>query len=179
MKVALSTVLSHGIKHKDDKEEAKIAREEDDEDKELGQSNDHDEEFSKQAAILVRERQAVSHCFNLETLLRKRLSTDDLNKMIASFKGIQNRVRIIDQMCQLKTQQEATVPVGPMAKYKTGVDWLKGRQSPVFGGIFEWNVILHLVSNEHKLRKAVCGCCQLEIQWRACKLENVQRLLLY
>ena len=106
---------------------------------------------------LVKRRQAVSHPFNLEKLLRTSFQPAEITRLKDRFQALSSRTPLREQILK-----NVTVP-GAMDQYASGFDWLSQREEAVFGGMFDWNGLLQLISNEVHIT-GNCAACEKPVE---------------
>lgn len=107
-----------------------------------------------QYAGFMRLRQAVSHPFNLEKLLRTQITTKEIRQVKARFGESATNASILDQMMANEKNE------GGFEGYQAGLNFLRQRKEPVFGGKFEWNATLDMFQQELEAQNSTCSSCE-------------------
>ncbi|RDA93955.1 hypothetical protein CP533_5031 [Ophiocordyceps camponoti-saundersi (nom. inval.)] len=103
-------------------------------------------------------REASSHFFNLEKWLRKSARVNTIQELKRALCAIDFAPTILDYA----TKNE--VDGNHLAGYEKGVARMREHKEAVFGGKFEWELILDTVELEVSLRDAECGGCKDPVQ---------------
>ncbi|KAJ4857177.1 type III restriction enzyme, res subunit domain-containing protein [Trichoderma breve] len=104
-------------------------------------------------ASQVRKRQAISHSFCIERLLRRSFELEDLNVLMDALENVQSKQTIIEQIRSNIGEDS------DMLRYQTGLEILQQREEPMFGKYFDMTELLKLVSAENALRSSDCLLC--------------------
>ena len=109
-----------------------------------------------QCAKLIRLRQATSHAFNLEKMLRTNMTPKNTQRIKRFLNLSSSKTSILDQMLSHEKGRSS------FEAYAAGLKLLRDRKEPVFGGIFDWNGMLDLIENEQKVRHVTCSGCKFQ-----------------
>ncbi|EHK20841.1 uncharacterized protein TRIVIDRAFT_123065, partial [Trichoderma virens Gv29-8] len=105
-------------------------------------------------ASQVRKRQAISHPFCIERLLRRSFEEEDLKELIDALEKLPSKQTIIQQI-RLKMGKDCD-----MLRYETGLKLLEQREEAMFGKSFDMKTLLKLARCESSLRGNNCLLCQ-------------------
>ncbi|KAJ6444948.1 putative ATP-dependent helicase [Purpureocillium lavendulum] len=121
-----------------------------------------------QRALLVKLRQAYSHCFTLERILRTQFSVKHIeslkNKEKSSELGSQS---IIDQWASSSRPSDEA---SGLDEYQPGILKLQKFCQPVFGGKLRWGDRLDLFQNELRVQGVNCSVCDAKTPTRPVRL---------
>lgn len=101
----------------------------------------------------VRHRQAISHVFCIERLLRQKFSSEELGELNDSLKRFGNKQTILEQM---QVGMEAD---GEILKFRKGLEILQERKETFFGKYFDMKPLLNILGEECNARGATCLLC--------------------
>ncbi|PNP59013.1 hypothetical protein THARTR1_01261 [Trichoderma harzianum] len=104
-------------------------------------------------ASQVRKRQAISHSFCIERLLRRSFEPEDLKVLMDALEKVQSEQTIIGQI-RSNIGEDCD-----MWRYQTGMEILQQREEPMFGKYFDMTALLKLVRAESQLRSNNCLLC--------------------
>lgn len=128
--------------------------------KEKGKKKAKDAQFAAQSASCrlghasqVRKRQAISHSFCIERLLRHTFELEDLKVLMDALENVQSKQTIIEQIRSNIGEDS------DMLRYQTGLEILQQQEEPMFGKYFDMTALLKLVRAENELRSSNCLLC--------------------
>lgn len=104
-------------------------------------------------ASQVRKRQAISHSFCIERLLRRSFELEDLQELMDALEKVGSKQTILEQICSNIGED------CDMLRYRTGMEILQKREEPMFGKYFDMTTLLKLVAAESALRNSNCLLC--------------------
>lgn len=104
-------------------------------------------------ASQVRKRQAISHSFCIERLLRCSFELNDLKVLMDALEKVQSQQTIIEQI-RSNIGEDCD-----MLRYQTGLEILQQREEPMFGKYFDMTTLLTLAMAESSLRSSDCLLC--------------------
>ncbi|UKZ82626.1 hypothetical protein TrVFT333_010419 [Trichoderma virens FT-333] len=102
-------------------------------------------------ASQVRKRQAISHPFCIERLLRRSFEEEDLKELIDALEKLPSKQTIIQQI-RLKMGKDCD-----MLRYETGLKLLEQREEAMFGKSFDMKTLLKLARADKENRRANKG----------------------
>ncbi|RDA89372.1 hypothetical protein CP532_6129 [Ophiocordyceps camponoti-leonardi (nom. inval.)] len=102
-------------------------------------------------------REASSHFFNLEKWLRKSAHAETIQDLKVALGAIASAPTMLDHATG------NSIEGNYLAGYEKGVALMKQHKQAVFGGKFEWELILDLVDQEVSMRGAKCGGCKEQV----------------
>ncbi|KAL7800231.1 P-loop containing nucleoside triphosphate hydrolase protein [Trichoderma ceciliae] len=105
-------------------------------------------------ASQVRKRQAISHVFCIERLLRHSFEQEDLEALLSGLKQVAMKRTILEQIQMNMGQDDGIV------RYHIGMQLLQQRKETVFGKHFDMTRLLNLTIQESMLREITCGLCR-------------------
>ncbi|KND87205.1 putative ATP-dependent helicase [Tolypocladium ophioglossoides CBS 100239] len=120
------------------------------------QGNDEKIVTKLQYAMFMKLRQLISHPFNLEKLLRTTITTKEIHELKAKFGESGANDSILDQMMAREKNELGL----ELEEYQTGLNFLRKRKEPVFGGKFEWNAMLDMFGHELEAQNFACCSCK-------------------
>ncbi|KAM4058895.1 type III restriction enzyme, res subunit [Hirsutella rhossiliensis] len=104
--------------------------------------------------MLTKLREAASHVFNLEKLLRGSMDIETVRRLKAGSGENSPKKPVLDQIMSSDDGKKC------LEGFETGVARLRELQEPVFGGEFEWGALLDRVLNEQKVKGLTCSHCE-------------------
>ncbi|KAL9468446.1 hypothetical protein ACSS6W_010140 [Trichoderma asperelloides] len=106
-----------------------------------------------EATKQLRIRQALSHPYCLENFLMgsEYLDGQEVRELVLGLEEIRGKKSIIEQ---LEADDGWKASLG---QYDVGIDALKDRDEPFFGGVFDMSKILDMVLLQHALQESECG----------------------
>ncbi|KAL7961250.1 SNF2 family N-terminal domain-containing protein [Trichoderma compactum] len=104
-------------------------------------------------ASQVRKRQAISHSFCIERLLRRSFELEDLKVLMDALEKMQSQQTILEQIRSNIGEDS------DMLRYQKGLEILQQREEPMFGKYFDMTALLKLVRAESQLRSSNCLLC--------------------
>lgn len=104
-------------------------------------------------ASLMRKRQAISHPFCIERLLRHSLEPQELAELIEALKQVPAKQTIIEQIHANDRTDDG------IAAFEKGLQILQQREEPMFGKYFDMGKLLDLAKNERALSGITCLLC--------------------
>lgn len=102
----------------------------------------------------VRKRQAISHVFCIEPLLRRSFSASEVAELSDRLEELQNKRTILEQM-QVNAKQNRGI-----AQYEVGLKILQQQEENFFGKYFDMEKLLDIVGDESIVRGATCPLCR-------------------
>ena len=105
-------------------------------------------------ASQVRKRQAISHPFWIERLLRGSFEPQDLEDLMDALNQVGSKQTIIQQ---IRSKMEDGCD---MSRYETGLQLLQQRDEVMFGKYFDMKTLLTLARCESSLRGNDCLFCE-------------------
>jgi hypothetical protein len=106
-------------------------------------------------AKYTRLRQAVSHPFCLERLLRQTLDVDEVEIMRENLEKVRGKEKIIEQLRRFSLSD----PSG-LAMFDSGLDALARFDDTCLGGHFDLDPFLRIIENELRMKSKVCPICE-------------------
>lgn len=106
-----------------------------------------------EATKQLRIRQALSHPYCLENFLMgsEYLNGKEVKELVSKLQEIRDKKSIIEQ---LEADDGWKANLG---EYDVGIDALKDRDEPFFGGIFDMSKLLDMVLLQHAVQESECG----------------------
>ncbi|KKP06853.1 hypothetical protein THAR02_01050 [Trichoderma harzianum] len=105
-------------------------------------------------ASQVRKRQAISHVFCIEPLLRRSFSTCEVAELCNRLEELGNKRTILEQM-QVNAKQNPGI-----AQYEVGLKILQQQEENFFGKYFDIEKLLDILGDETLVRDATCPVCK-------------------
>lgn len=105
-------------------------------------------------ASQVRKRQAISHVFCIEPLLRRSFSTCEVAELCDRLEELGNKRTILEQM-QANAKQNRGI-----AQYEVGLKILQQQEENFFGKYFDIEKLLDILGDETMVRDATCPVCK-------------------
>ncbi|KAF7563350.1 hypothetical protein G7046_g764 [Stylonectria norvegica] len=112
------------------------------------------EEGKLQQSRCTHLRQALSHPFNLEKMLQGSISRSDIETMGESLRSVEKPIPIREVLRQGSTGSD------DLSKYSKGFERMAEFGMGVFGGQFNMDFLLELVSNEREVKDLTCRICK-------------------
>jgi hypothetical protein len=106
-------------------------------------------------AKYTRLRQAVSHPFCLERLLRQTLEVDEVEILREKLAKIRGKEQIVEQLRKFSLSD----PSG-LAMFDSGLDALAGFDDSCLGGHFDVDHLLRIIENELRIKSKMCPICR-------------------
>lgn len=97
--------------------------------------------------------QAVSHSFNLERMIRRFFTVDELQKLKQELSNEGNKQTLLEHL-----RNNAKDSNGVLS-FQAGLKTLAKFRKPAFGGLFNMDRVLELVINELRTYDTSCGIC--------------------
>lgn len=107
-------------------------------------------------ASQVRKRQAISHVFCIERLLRHSFSTEELADLSSSLMGLKSKRTILEQIQVIAKRDRG------IALYQVGLQILQEQEENFFGKYFDMEPLLDILGEESMVRDATCPLCGKE-----------------
>ncbi|KAL6826448.1 SNF2 family N-terminal domain-containing protein [Trichoderma camerunense] len=105
-------------------------------------------------ASQVRKRQAISHVFCIEPLLRRSFSTCEVAELCDRLEELGNKRTILEQMQANAKQNRGIV------QYEVGLKILQQQEENFFGKYFDIEKLLDILGDETMVRDATCPVCK-------------------
>ncbi|KAL7910379.1 SNF2 family N-terminal domain-containing protein [Trichoderma velutinum] len=117
-------------------------------------------------ASQVRKRQAISHVFCIEPLLRRSFSTSEVAELCDRLEELQNKRTILEQM-QVNAEQYRGI-----AQYEVGLKILQQQEENFFGKYFDMEKLLDILGDESMVRDATCPLCEKQDSPKSPRFSN-------
>ncbi|PHH85929.1 hypothetical protein CDD83_10982 [Cordyceps sp. RAO-2017] len=120
-----------------------------------GQAEDlRNAETKARLSKIGRLREAVSHVFNIERMLRTSFKVENVQRLRTALGAITDRKCILDQLGSSVDGENFC-----LEGFETGVAQLRDLKAPVFGGKLEFGCILDILEDRAKVASMTCGYC--------------------
>lgn len=108
---------------------------------------------------IIKRRQLISHLFNLENLLRRNFTLQQIADLQNQFDSLNTAAAPVPLIDQLLANLEVK---GAMERFATGITRVRDRQDTVHGGVFDVRGLLTLIADEHKAKlREKCTFCDV------------------
>ncbi|KAL7806859.1 SNF2 family N-terminal domain-containing protein [Trichoderma aethiopicum] len=111
--------------------------------------------WTMRRASQVRRRQAISHTFCIERLLRYSFEQEELKALIDALQKVATPNQTIFE--QIRNVSDTD---GGISNYETGLQMLQQRHEAMFGQYFDMQMILFLTLDESAVRSITCRLCR-------------------
>lgn len=110
--------------------------------------------WTMRRSVHIRRRQATSHTFCIERLLRYSFEVEELKALIDALEGVATPKRTIFEQIRALVDTD-----GGISNYETGLQILQERDEAMFGRHFDMRTILRLTLDESSVRGITCRLC--------------------